>query len=247
VPFSGSTFVPTPLDILLREDLQEPNDSRAAAGLIALPYDNSTLSIDEDNENDFYQFVVPVTGAVTLSAFFSHSLGDVDLQLQDSAGAVLAISTGVGNNETLTHTVNAGTYYARVYGAGAGSCNRYTLTASFDEALPSVNLEINGLDPESKIVPTTGMVRLTLDMEPNAYTSSAQWYWAIVYGGVAYWVTAGGVTTVAAPLVTTAPVTLTDLELLNLTLSTGNWTFVFFLYDGTNVLAVDWITASVAP
>lgn len=114
-------------------------------------------------------------------------------------------------------------------------------------ALPSVNLEINGLDPASKIVPTTGPMRLTLDMAPNAYTSSAQWYWAIVYGGVTYWVTAGGVTTVPAPLVTAAPVALTDLELLNLTLPSGDWTFVFFLFDGTNVLAVDWITASVAP
>ncbi len=485
VPFTGSTFNPTELNINLRLDLQEPNNTLGTAGTIVLPYSNASLSIDQDSAVDFYRFVVPATGAVTVSSAFTHALGNVDLQLLNSAGTVLQTSAGVVNNESITRVVTAGTYYARVYGTGTGSCNRYSLNVTFVEhrpdlvmtalnapatavpgqtisvantvqntgllaagafrvgfylstnnicstgdtfltsravgplgvgassglstavpipggagslgsrwlcaiaddlaavleeseannslfdpieiiakpdlvvsalagpavaspgqtisvsntvrndgllaagasrvgfylsddtrcvlgdsfmgsravpalavggtsaqatnvtipsgatlgsktlcaiaddlaavdesiesnndrgtpiqilsAVPSVNLEINGLDPASKIVPVAGNTRLTLDMAPNAYSSSAQWYWAIIYGGVTYWVTPGGLVTVPTPLAAAVPATLNDLELLNTALPAGDWTFVFFLFDGTNILAIDWITASVAP
>ncbi len=132
VPFSGSSAVPTPLNITLREDFYEPNDSRPAAPLISLPFFNSNLSIDTDFENDYYRFTTPGAGQIRITTTFTHSLGNINLQLQNSVGTVVASSAGTTNTESINFNVSAaGTYYVRVYGSGAGSCNKYSLNVSF--------------------------------------------------------------------------------------------------------------------
>ncbi len=150
VPFSGSSALPTPLNITLREDTLEPNDSRPAAPIIALPFVNGNLSIDADFENDFYRFSAPGAGRVSISTAFTHSLGNIDLQLQDSVGAVVASSAGTGNSESINFDITAaGTYYVRVFGNGAGSCNKYSLNVSFARK----DLRVTALDAPVDAVP----------------------------------------------------------------------------------------------
>jgi hypothetical protein len=150
VPFSGTTFVPTPLTILLREDNREPNDSRAAAPLLGLPFSQSGLSIDTDSENDYYRFNVPGPGRIVVNVNFSQSLGNIDLQLQSSTGTVLASSASTTNNESIAYNVAAGgTYYARVFGNGSGSCNKYSMNASYSQT----DLLMTALDAPASATP----------------------------------------------------------------------------------------------
>jgi CARDB/Bacterial pre-peptidase C-terminal domain len=168
VPFSGSSAVPTPLNITLRDDILEPNDSRAAAPLISLPFSNSSLSIDADFENDYYRFTTPSAGQISISATFTHSLGNIDLQLQNSVGTVVASSAGTGNSESINFNVGAaGTYYVRVYGNGAGSCNKYSLNVTFGQR----DLRVTALSAPADAVP--GQTISVANTVRNAGTLSA--------------------------------------------------------------------------
>ncbi len=92
---------------------------------------NANLSIDQDMESDYYRFTTSgFFSNVSATITFTHANGDVDLQLLNSAGTVIASSTGVSNSESISRWVGAGTYYLRVYGYSTGSCNRYTINAT---------------------------------------------------------------------------------------------------------------------
>jgi hypothetical protein len=159
VPFSGTSPLPTPLSVSLREDTLEPNDTFGTARVIGLPFSSSSLSIDADFENDYYRFSVPGAGQISISAAFTHSLGDVDMQLLNSVGTVVASSTGTTNSETINFNVAAaGTYNLRVYGFGAGSCNRYSLNLSFgqkDLRVTVLNAPVDAVPGQTISVPNT--------------------------------------------------------------------------------------------
>lgn len=158
VPFSGQTFVPTPLNILLREDTLEPNDSQGAARTISLPFSNSSLSIDTDNEQDWYRFTVSGNGQVVINVNFTHSLGNINLDLRNSSGTVLQSSTSTTNNESITRTLTAGTYYARVYGSGGGSCNKYSMNVTFNQpdlTMTVLNAPVNAVPGQTISVANT--------------------------------------------------------------------------------------------
>jgi hypothetical protein len=131
VPYTGSSFTPTALTILLAEDPYEQNDTRTTASVIIVPFYRSDLCIDSDSENDYYRFSLGADGNLDVGAFFSHSTGDIDLSLLNSAGSILASSSSTTNNESIFRHIDAGTYYVRVYGYGVGSCNRYSLDIGF--------------------------------------------------------------------------------------------------------------------
>jgi len=117
-------------------DRFEPNDSRAAATNFGALGDRNTsgLNIHASGNDDYYQFTAGSSAPFTAGLTFSHALGDVDVQLLDSGGAVLASSTSTTDAENITFAVTAGqTYYLRVYGFN-GAIN------------PSYNLNLNGPD-----------------------------------------------------------------------------------------------------
>src|SRR6266850_3134628 len=129
-PFHDGGPDPQPYTILLARDFLEPNDSLAGARNISMPF-NANLSIDQDMESDYYRFTTSgFFSNVSATITFTHANGDVDLQLLNSAGTVIASSTGVSNSESISRWVGAGTYYLRVYGYSTGSCNRYTINAT---------------------------------------------------------------------------------------------------------------------
>lgn len=140
VAFTGGIFTPTALSILLAEDSLEPNDTIGSATGIGLPLFNNNLNIDTDLENDFYVFTITKQGTLNINVMFSHSAGDLDLFLLNSSGGVIETSQSVTDNETIVDNLAAGTYYVRVAGFGAGSCNRYSLAIDFAPVDPELRV-----------------------------------------------------------------------------------------------------------
>jgi hypothetical protein len=63
---------------------------------------------------------------ILVDARFTDADGDIDIQLVDASGTVLATSNSISDDEYIDYTVVAGgTYYIRVYFGDAG--NRYQL------------------------------------------------------------------------------------------------------------------------
>jgi hypothetical protein len=153
VAFTGTTFTPTSLDISLEEDADEPNDSRSWATPIPLPFSATNLTIDQDSESDFYEFTLTEERKIRLLAMFDDSNGDIDIQLQNGFGAVLASSSTSDDSELIMEVLDAGTYYLRVFGDGSGSCNRYELLALASD--PSCGLGFEA----GLIVPAIFMLR----------------------------------------------------------------------------------------
>lgn len=77
----------------------------------ASSYSDWVGSADRD---DYYRF--EITQASSLSLVLNGLSADADLQLLSSTGALLAVSANGGNRaDAISGTINAGTYYARVY------------------------------------------------------------------------------------------------------------------------------------
>lgn len=163
--FSGSTYTPTSLNIRLSEDAYENNDTRGAAATIPVPFFSSSLSIDQDFENDYYRIVLSRTLTLEIDALFSSSLGNINMQLLNSSGGVLASSTSTTSNESITRTLNAGTYYVRVYGSGTGSCNNYSLEIDYDRVAPTPNPMSFSTAP-TELNTTQVLMRSTIASDP---------------------------------------------------------------------------------
>ena len=121
------------------------------------------LSLHANNDVDFFRYVAVGSGQATFELQFSHNQGNVDLQLLDAGGQVLATSDSASNNESITRAVQRGTtYYLKVYG---GPNPKYTLkvsgpsprppvanhdqaTASSDAPSVSINLLSNDTNPD---------------------------------------------------------------------------------------------------
>jgi hypothetical protein len=100
-----------------------PDDLRAVAPALAVGASRAGRICAGDV--DYLRIDAARATVVTLR--FAHASGDLDLDLEDATGAVVASSTGVGNDERVT-TPGAGTFYARIYGYGRAA-NDYTVRA----------------------------------------------------------------------------------------------------------------------
>ncbi len=121
-----------------KEDGFEPNNELARAynisnaedRWIALlgPKEKRTEGVQWDP--DWYKILVsPQYRRVMVDLRFQHYLGDIDLNLYDAKGALVASSKGSGEDEFLHLVLNqGGTYYIEVLGANRG--NRYDLKYS---------------------------------------------------------------------------------------------------------------------
>ena len=156
VPYSGTNFVPTPLTIRLAEDADEPNNSRHQSTNVSLPFTQSNLTVDEDSESDFYKFTLSEERKIVAMAIFDHINGDVEMELQNASGVTQASSRTSNDDEMIARILSPGTYYLKVYGDGAGSCNRYNLLIL--AADPSCGLGFEA----GLIVPLIFMVRRRL-------------------------------------------------------------------------------------
>ena len=69
---------------------------------------------------------------LTVNVTFTHSAGDLDVELLSSAGARLHASEGTTGTETVTKSgLTAGYYYVRVFGYD-GASNSYSIAATIN-------------------------------------------------------------------------------------------------------------------
>jgi hypothetical protein len=178
--------------------------------------------------------------------------GDTFLTSRNIASLAAGASSAANTSVTIPSGTPLGTRYLCVIAddllaVGESSESDNTRSDSFFvvSATPVVTLKVNGLHPTPPVVTTTGPVNLTLSVSPTTYTGTLAWYWAVVYNGTLLWVTPSGASTTPAPLLTSPPITLTDVPLLSLTIPSGTTiTNAFFMVGPGGVVASDFITAT---
>ncbi|MFC1782887.1 right-handed parallel beta-helix repeat-containing protein, partial [Planctomycetota bacterium] len=111
---------------MLVPDRFEDNDSFAtAADMGALPgvhINYLTISAEplEPVDEDWYRLELLKPDIVDVTISFTHTFGDLSLEITDDVGAVLDSSTGSGDTETVTlNSGSAGTFYVHVFGVGS--------------------------------------------------------------------------------------------------------------------------------
>lgn len=79
------------------------------------------------NDDDYYSITPAAMDRVTVGLAFTSALGDLDLQLLDSAGTIVGSSAGTSDTESVSYCARGATpLYARVLGY-AGAENAYTM------------------------------------------------------------------------------------------------------------------------
>lgn len=123
-------------------DANEPNDGMATATPLLAPSSTQTgLSLHSSSDVDLFKYTAVGTGVATYELQFNNASGNIDLQLMNSAGQVLASSTTAGNGESIQFQAETGTsYYLRVYGAANGS---YSIRVTGPEAIAPDTSESN--------------------------------------------------------------------------------------------------------
>ncbi|NJN88118.1 MAG: hypothetical protein HC881_19770, partial [Leptolyngbyaceae cyanobacterium SL_7_1] len=121
------------------EDAYEDNDTQAAVvdpfaaahlGALAYPFTLETLSLTDE---DWFQFrtIAPGTSDSAVQIDFLHVNGDIDMQLVDASGRVIAASESANDSERLSLSgLAAGDYYVRIYGFNGASNPSYRLTVT---------------------------------------------------------------------------------------------------------------------
>ncbi|WP_205509834.1 reprolysin-like metallopeptidase [Longitalea arenae] len=124
------------------------------AGAANIPFNTNVNGlISPSGDIDHYRFVITTRGTITIT--LGTLPGDYDLKLLNSAGTQLAISQAGGtSNETISRTVNPGTYYAQVYGYnGANSATScYTVRVQLGTASREADL-ITGAEQKVNVYP----------------------------------------------------------------------------------------------
>jgi hypothetical protein len=100
------------------------------AGAATIPFNTDIMgTINVGSDIDLYKFVITTGGTITMT--LSTLPANYQLRILNSAGSTLQTSSNTGTtNETISRTVTAGTYYARVYPVNTSTFNAtscYTL------------------------------------------------------------------------------------------------------------------------
>ncbi|MBK6378505.1 MAG: T9SS type A sorting domain-containing protein [Chitinophagaceae bacterium] len=139
------------------------NGSTSGAALIPFNTDIKGL-LSPSGDNDYYRFVITTGGTITMT--LTTLPANYQLRLLNSAGSTLQTSNNSGTtNETITRTVTAGTYYARVYpqGSANNATNCYTLKVQLGTASRNTGFEKVEMFSSDK---------LSISPNPVAYTTN---------------------------------------------------------------------------
>lgn len=110
------------------DESSEPNNSAAAATLIATPGTFTNWEICYPGDVDQYKIPLKIGDKLTVKIKFLNSSGDLDAALVDPAGNLVSASRGTGNEETVSlfHADKDGSFFLGVYGFGPAT-NKYDL------------------------------------------------------------------------------------------------------------------------
>ncbi|WP_298734225.1 reprolysin-like metallopeptidase [uncultured Chitinophaga sp.] len=136
---SSSSYTTAQFTTLTASGCQNALDNTTngtTSGAATIPFNTDVTGlISPSGDVDHYRFVISTRGSVTIT--LRTLPGDYDLRLLNSSGGQIAISQAGGtSNESITRTLNPGTYYAQVYGYnGANSATTcYTLRVQLGTA-----------------------------------------------------------------------------------------------------------------
>jgi hypothetical protein len=117
----------------IKDDEFEPNDSLETATLIAEPRTLSQITME--GSQDWFRFQLPADKEASFAARFSDLLADIDLELLDETGAVLASSLSVSDDELISYTpTQSGTYFLSVSRFGSVGQTYYDLELNFESS-----------------------------------------------------------------------------------------------------------------
>lgn len=142
-------------------DNYESNNSRnAATDLGNADTTLRGLSIHSTSDVDFFRFKSPGTGPAKIDVNFSNANGDLDVQVLNSSGTVLASASSTTNNESVTTNVNRDAeYFVRVYGKDGARNGAFSITVDVPEpAAPAANADRASLN---------GTATVTVDVIAN--------------------------------------------------------------------------------
>lgn len=121
-------------------DRFEDNDTIATATILgSVPYITlQDLTIDTPDDEDFFKITAHSTGKLIVNAYFVDDAGDIDIQIQDRFGNVIASSSSTDDNEQIIiPVVGQEMYFLRVFGFG-DDLNAYDLEIeNFPAPFPS--------------------------------------------------------------------------------------------------------------
>lgn len=106
-------------------------------------------TLDSPDDEDWYKFVAPTRGQLSVEAFFEHQTGDAELDLYDEQLELVARSSTLNRNESVKREVLAGEqFFIKVYGFEGATQSHYDLVASLNpEELPVYVLRPGGRGP----------------------------------------------------------------------------------------------------
>lgn len=128
----GAVINPYNLSLLVTpigstDDAYEENDSLATAWHAGFNWEGTWLSeiggAGIQRDSDWYRIEVsPDRLNVTVDCTFTHAEGDIDLELTDGSGKVLALSHDIADNEYLSVRLpSSGVYYVHVFHGNTGN------------------------------------------------------------------------------------------------------------------------------
>jgi hypothetical protein len=134
------TIQATATTITSCQNSKDTSTNNTTTGAAVIPFNtNITGLIDVGSDVDHYKFTITTGGTITLT--LTTLPANYNLRLVNSAGTILNTSSNSGtSNESISTTVTAGTYYARVYSANTATFNAtscYTLKVALGTATKS--------------------------------------------------------------------------------------------------------------
>ncbi len=161
-------------------DDYEPNDTEADATVVTFPFDESGLTLCDDDPADWFEMAgLLVSGFIEVSASYEEIGSDLDLELFGPDGDVVAISEGGGTTEWIQHYVAfPGTYRLRVYASAPGDVpgNLYNLQIQVNQAPTFCEpdaLEPNDTEADAPSLSTTTYLNLTACGDDDWYAVEA--------------------------------------------------------------------------
>lgn len=127
-------------------DRFESNNDLATAtnfGSIADRTEND-LSIHAPGDEDYFRLFAAAAGTLDIAIAFSHAQGDLDMELLDENGALIATADSADDDEQLSYQVAAGeTYFLRVFEFSGADNPHYNLTVDITSGSAGDRFEDN--------------------------------------------------------------------------------------------------------
>jgi V8-like Glu-specific endopeptidase len=100
----------------LRLEEKESNDSFSQAMKLAIPSIVTKATVEDADDEDFYQLTLRSRDQVSIKLNFSQVKGDLDMRLVDGYGKALKWAVSATDNEEIQVSSLSGQYYIVVYG-----------------------------------------------------------------------------------------------------------------------------------